>query len=59
MLDLNVGYSESEVNKRVNEAYDKLDIGIDLLNEKLYITLDDNGFEMFFNEFDISQMTIY
>ncbi len=59
MLDLNVGYSENEVNKRVNDAYDKLDIGIDLLNEKLYITLDDNGFEMFFNEFDISQMTIY
>ncbi len=59
MLDLNVGYSENEVNKRVNEAYDKLNIGIDLLNEKLYITLDDNGFEMFFNEFDVSQMTIY
>ena len=59
MLDLNVGYSENEVNKSVNEAYDKLDIGIDLFNEKLYITLEDNGFEMFFNEFDVSQMTIY
>lgn len=59
MLDLNVGYSESEVNKRVNDAYNKLKIDIDLLNEKLKISLDEDGFEMFFDEFDISQMTIY
>lgn len=59
MLDLNVGYSESEVNKRVNDAYNKLKIDIDLLNEKLKISLDEDGFEMFFDEFDKSQMTIY
>lgn len=59
MLDLNVGYSESEVNKRVNDAYNKLKIDIDLLNEKLKISLNEDGFEMFFDEFDISQMTIY
>lgn len=59
MLDLNVGYSENEVNKKVNDAYNKLKIDIDLLNEKLKISLDEDGFEMFFDEFDISQMTIY
>lgn len=59
MLDLNVGYSENEVNKRVNDAYNKLKIDIDLLNEKLKISLDEDGFEMFFDEFDKSQMTIY
>lgn len=59
MLDLNIGYSESEVSKKVNETYDKLNIEIDLLNEKLIISLEDDGFEMSFNEFDKSQMTIY
>lgn len=59
MLDLNIGYSESEVNKKVNDAYNKLKIDIDLLNEKLIISLNDDGFEMFFDEFDKSQMTIY
>ena len=59
MLDLNVGYSENEVNKRVNDTYSKLKIDIDLLNEKLKISLGEDGFEMFFDEFDKSQMTIY
>lgn len=59
MLDLNVGYSENEVNKKVNDAYNKLKIDIDLLNEKLKISLGEDGFEMFFDEFDKSQMSIY
>ena len=59
MLDLNIGHSENEVVRKVNEAYNNLKIDIDLLNEKLIISLDDNGFEMYFNEFDKSQMTIY
>ncbi len=59
MLDINIGYSEDEVTKRVNDAYEKIHIDIDLLNEKFIISLDENGFEMFFNEFDTSKMTIY
>lgn len=59
MLDINVGYSENEVQKRVEEAYGKLMINIDLVNEKLIISLDESGFEMFFDEFDKTQMTIY
>ena len=59
MLDLNVGYSENEVNKKVNDAYNKIKIDIDLLNEKLKISLGEDGFEMFFDEFDKSQMSIY
>lgn len=59
MLDINVGVAENEVNRRVNDAYNKLNIDIDLLNEKLIVSLEDDGFEMFFNEFDITQMTIY
>ena len=59
MLDLNVGHSESTVNTKVNDAYNKLKIDIDLLNEKLKISLGEDGFEMFFDEFDKSQMSIY
>ena len=59
MLDLNVGHSESTVNTKVNDTYNKLKIDIDLLNEKLKISLGEDGFEMFFDEFDKSQMTIY
>ena len=59
MLDLNVGYSEGTVNTKVNDAYNKLKIDINLLNEKLKISLGEDGFEMFFDEFDKSQMIIY
>ena len=59
MLDLNVGHSESTVNTKVNDTYNKLKIDIDLLNEKLKISLGEDGFEMFFDEFDKSQMSIY
>ena len=59
MLDINVGYSENEVQKRVEEAYGKLMINIDLVNQKLIISLDESGFEMFFDEFDKTQMTIF
>ena len=59
MLDLNVGYSENEVIKKVDDAYGKLMINIDLINQKLIISLDESGFEMFFDEFDKTQMTIF
>lgn len=59
MLDINIGYSENEVNRQVNDAYSKLNINIDLLNERLIINLEEDGFEMYFNEFDKTQMTIY
>ena len=59
MLDMNVGYSDAEIEKRVNDAYGKMNVEIDLFNEKIKISVDDDGFEMFFNEFDTSKMTIY
>jgi flagellar basal body-associated protein FliL len=59
MLDLDVGYTDSQISKKVNTVYDNLQIDIDLLNEKLKISLAEDGFEMFFDEFDKSQMTIY